>query len=470
MTRLIAASLICGLLAGCAPSYAPEVPASDSGLRRTLGILSGRDPAQPRVLRILFYGQSISTRAWTDMAAAELQRRFPNTDLVVENRAIGGFAADLLERTVARDVTEFYPDLIVFHVYGNHRAYERIIRTMRARTAAEIVVQTDHVTTPVEPVCDEGLHLAWSPPPGCHGHVWFRQNVWEQHMSSVVIPGYARRYGLALEDRRPIWNAYLRRHDLVPNDLLADGLHPNALGWRLMAKLWVTYMQRQVFAYRGERSTLVRSYRVGDADGRPLAIVGNRVELIADAPLDGGVQALVDGHSPTAANGCWQNSRTTSVPGVPEWPMVKQVDTADGVHRADRWTARITAIGPDGKTGTFALSSARGGPDGTGRLEQDFTSPSGAIRIAAKDWVIPMAYEAHGVALSIGFQVQWERRFVCRDQPVVDLQGRRIQTRHVVATGMTNGPHRIVLRLTPEARAHIREIRVYRPPLKEAAA
>jgi len=46
---------------------------------------------------------------------------FDGRDLV-----LGGFDASKL---AARDMQEFYPDLIVFHVHGDHRAYERIIRS-----------------------------------------------------------------------------------------------------------------------------------------------------------------------------------------------------------------------------------------------------------------------------------------------------------------------------------------------------
>ena len=44
--------------------------------------------------------------------------------------------SDGTERTVERDISDFYPDLIILHVYGDHRAYERIVQIMRSRSAA----------------------------------------------------------------------------------------------------------------------------------------------------------------------------------------------------------------------------------------------------------------------------------------------------------------------------------------------
>jgi hypothetical protein len=44
---------------------------------------------------------------------------------------------------------------------------------------------------------------------------------------------------------------------------------------------------------------------------------GNRVEIVGSGPLDGRVTARIDGLEPTAINGCWQTSRTTSLDNVP---------------------------------------------------------------------------------------------------------------------------------------------------------
>ena len=235
------------LVGGCrlGPAQTPTPPDPAQAIARSLAIIRDATPAHPRVLKILFYGQSISTPKWTDQAMATLRARYPDVAFDYRNLALGGWSAKYLSRAAARDLAEAYPDLIVFHVYGDHRAYERIMRLMRAETTADVVLQTDHVIGPVEPVCDAGLHLHWSPAPGCQGHVWFKQRDWSVFMSRVWIPTMAQRYDMAMEPRTQEWQAYLGAHQLAPLALIHDIPHPNAQGWTVMADLFTSWLERQ---------------------------------------------------------------------------------------------------------------------------------------------------------------------------------------------------------------------------------
>ena len=477
MSRLGARTIRCGLgiaavavaLAGCA--RAPKPPEVQVGatpqaqLARSLGIIRGSTPERPAVLRVLFYGQSITSTRWTDPATAHLRATYPNTRFVVRNMAIGGFAAPLLERTVARDVAEFYPDLIVFHVYGDTAAYERIIRIMRSQTAAEITVQDNHVVDPVEPLCDEGLHLSLHPLPGCRGFLWMRQHSYEEDVSSRVLPALARQYGLALERRRTPWNAYLARHHLAPAALLADPPHPNPAGWQLMARLFDGWFDQVAAAWQGEPQRLVTDRPLPQGPVVRVGFTGNRIELIASEPMDGRVRALIDGKPPATFDGCWQTSRASVLPGVRDWPALRQVTIDPAFHRAERWTATITKLSPKQDDFTFRIVGARTGPDGEGHAGQDFVSPSGRIRIAAKDWVIPDGVALKQQSVPEGFRVTWDRHFVCGDQPAVPLTPGRVEVRHVIATGIPNAAHRLTLSGAPAARGAIGSLRTYRPPL-----
>ncbi len=128
------------------------VPAGRGGGRRPVGaersrtmrLLATSTPERRNTVRILFYGQSITEQKWSEQVAADLRRRFPHADLVVENRALGGFASQLLVKTAETDLYPFYPDLVVFHVFGAHDKYEDILRRTRERTTAEILQQNDH--------------------------------------------------------------------------------------------------------------------------------------------------------------------------------------------------------------------------------------------------------------------------------------------------------------------------------------
>ena len=115
-------------------------------IQRTMRLLAESTPEKRNTVRVLFYGQSITEQGWWNIVADDLRTRFPNANLVIENRALAGFASQMLVRTAETDLYLFQPDLLIFHVYGAHDKYEDIIRRTRERTCAEILIQTDHVT------------------------------------------------------------------------------------------------------------------------------------------------------------------------------------------------------------------------------------------------------------------------------------------------------------------------------------
>ena len=112
--------------------------------QRTMTLMQTSTPQDRHTVRILFYGQSIIGQRWHTMVIDDLKQRFPHTDFVVANKALGGFGSDYLVRTLHYDVIPFYPDLMVFHVYGPVDKYEEIIRQVRTRTTSEIIMQSDH--------------------------------------------------------------------------------------------------------------------------------------------------------------------------------------------------------------------------------------------------------------------------------------------------------------------------------------
>src|ERR1700733_6369680 len=144
-------------------------------LARTLEIIRTSTPANHKVLKVLFYGQSITRSGWHNAVVAHWREMYPNTVFVVENRALGGFASQILVRATEQDIAAFYPDLIIFHVYGDHRAYEKIIRLFRSRTAADVILQTDHGEVLPDPFCAEGLQLSLHHEAGCAGVFWVHQ-------------------------------------------------------------------------------------------------------------------------------------------------------------------------------------------------------------------------------------------------------------------------------------------------------
>ena len=104
------------------------------GVQRAMTLLATSTPQRRNHVRVLFYGQSITEQEWSKQVAQGLRKRFPDADLEIENRAIGGFAAQLLIRPAEHDLYPFYPDLVIFHVFGANQQYEQIIKSIRSRT------------------------------------------------------------------------------------------------------------------------------------------------------------------------------------------------------------------------------------------------------------------------------------------------------------------------------------------------
>ncbi len=105
--------------------YPPPRPAADASsygrhIQRSMTLMAASTPQKRNTVRILYYGQSITGQRWSDRVDAWLRKTYPNTDFVTANLALGGFASRLLVRTAEYDVIPFYPDLLVFRVYGSH--------------------------------------------------------------------------------------------------------------------------------------------------------------------------------------------------------------------------------------------------------------------------------------------------------------------------------------------------------------
>ena len=210
------------------PSWQPD-PQQREHLRRSLTLLSASTPADRKTVRVLFYGQSITQQGWWKEVERYLRSTYSNANLIVENRAIGGHAAQLLVKTAEADLYPFQPDLLIFHVYGSHIEYENIIRRVRERTCADILLQTDHLTT------DASLTEETDP-------AKLTPKQWDPWMNHVFLPATAAKYGACRADIHELWKAYLATNHLKAADLLRDGVHLNPHGEWLMAELLKAYL------------------------------------------------------------------------------------------------------------------------------------------------------------------------------------------------------------------------------------
>ena len=444
LEAVAALTLVCvAAMAGGFPKPRAPRDASRYGqhLQRTMTLLATSTPQRRHTVRILFYGQSITVQEWWKAVEADLRRRFPHADIVCENRALGGFASQLLVRTAEYDLYPFYPDLLIFHVYGHHVRYEDIIRRTRQRTTAEILIQTDHVTKQVE-------------------------ERWTKMMNYTFLPRYATKYGCQLAHVRESWKQYLKDHGLKPQQLLRDGAHLNEHGELLMAEL-----VSQELVYRPDLPQdswrgMVRTCVVGEdvkweGDTLTLEFEGNRVDALA-APGGGGpTRVRIDGKRPSELPELYYHARPSGTAGV-GWPAIKRIAWQKPLVVED-WTATFSHFNDKQDEFTFTVAGSKTGPDGRGTAKERFVSTSGRVVIEPDDWVFEYCRRVSKKRTPDGFKVRWKVRplFVDVFEPprVADPSREHAVT---LAQGLTNARHRLEL----VGKTTLRAIRVYRPPVE----
>ncbi len=455
---IVTVSVLCvsGFAAQAYPPPAPPATPSSLGahIQRTMALIASSSPQHRSTVRILFYGQSITKQAWSRAVAADLRARFPNTNFVIKNRAIGGCAAQCLIAPAEHDLYPFYPDLLIFHVYGSQLAYEKIIRKARATTTAEVLLLTDHYTG---------------------------SSAWSDQMSDGFIPQFARRYHCGLVDIRHPWLRYLHDHASLPSQLLADGIHLNAQGNFLMAELVKRYLIYQP-SQPTDPDGLVKTYLLGKDlafhNGRlTLPFVGNRIDVIASAAKLTGASGSIrlDGRKPSAfpelysitrPNGQFAADWMESPPTGKDWPWevgaLMRVRARTKLQVED-WTVTITHF----RSNTdfdFTVTGSVTGADGSGAYtDNPFVSRSGRVVIDQSAWWLTSLTK---VALTNGFQIRWSivPNFVDIYSPRHNPDPTLEQTT-TLAQGLTNRRHTLELRSSDGHPLPIQALRVYHPLL-----
>jgi hypothetical protein len=408
-------------------------------------LLATSTPRRRKTVRVLFYGQSITQGAWWQEVADDLLKRFPNADLRIENRAIGGFAADLLGRTVKYDVLPYYPDLVIFHDYGGEPEYEAIVKLIRSQTTAEMLLMDDMESSPEKP---------GDPEPAVRRQRWH-----DAH--SVWLRGIADKYGCEFASIREPWKNLVRSENLMPLDVTTDGTHPNERGNHFMASLVSPYLQ---YDPRSKPVEVTKEYPATWKRSRlKLAFEGNRVDLIPKRGGDDGkpAQILIDGRPPSSFAEAYAFTRPSNMHGA--WfPAILKFGPG-AVPLIEDWKLTVTEVGPDDSF-RYRIEGTRTGPDGEGSSAEDFVSRSGRIRIGKADWSTAYAFAISKQKVRVGFEVRWrvEPRFL--DAYVrPDMPDGSLEYAVTAIQGISNGKH--TLEIVGEA--PIEEVRVYRPPVSD---
>ena len=426
-----------------------------ANIQRTMTLLDEATPSRHNTVRVLFYGQSITAGQWSKIVAEDLKKRYPNADLVIENHAIGGFSAPALIHTCEYDLYPHYPDLLIFHVYDNPGLvkFDEIIRRVRSRTTAEILLATHH---------DVG-----------------RKTDYE---GSESIRQIAVKYQCGLVDIERHWKETLAKAGTTPQDYLADSVHHNQKGAELYAQLVNAFLVRNPALSNELGCGWIKEIPASDAgavkrlpDGSlELPFSGNRIDVSALPAAGAGPLAdvLIDGRKPSTYPEAYTPTRPSSAPFV-WWPAFKILGHEQPLVAED-WTLRVIESTPDGKTFRFRATGSVTGYDGEGTNTARFVSKSGRVVISPEDgnWMVAGALEycskKKPVQMPTDFPVTWQvvPRFVDRLE-FAAAESAGVERSVTLIQGVANGPH--TLRLVPAAGGtlKLKGFRVYRPPLAQ---
>lgn len=421
-------------------------PEKGKHIARTMAALATSTAKERKPVRLLFYGQSITAQPWSHEIAKRLRKKYFCADLSYENRAIGGFTAERLIKTAKQDLYPYYPDLIIFHVYGGMGGeWEAIIREIRKTTTAEILVFTHH--------------------PSHQGNKWVENN---DDKGSQMIKEIANKYDCELVDVREEWQRHLKENNLQIKEMLRDDIHLNDRGCELMADLIWSHLQYNP-AFENPHADWIKRIPVKPAADGSITVefTGNRIDIVADVPVEnmGTARLLIDGEPPSANPNAYTFTRPSVAPGA-WWPAIYTIGSEHPMPQAETWTLTVTDVPEEGPF-TFTVSGSKTGPDGTGNSAERFVSNSKRIVVEPGDWGIDAAEKYTKKKCPVGFTVKWQVEPMFTDTYVPPKNvDPALTTSTRVTQLIENGPHRLEIIPNGDGSVPVSAIIVYEPPLK----
>ncbi|GEM_PF-313588 len=420
---------------------------------RTINLLKTSTPEDPKKVKILVYGQSISEQAWWLRVKKHVEEKYPDADIIMENKSIGGFAAQLLYKTVEMDVSSFYPDLVLLHIYGDNRYYDSVLYTIRSRTATEVAIMTDHFT---------GEHK------------------WSDTMSYHILPALAEKYKCDIINIRDGWKEYLNLNNLKPSALLKDGVHLNDYGNIIMSEL-----VKPLFNYRpqyipdpfklsttvsGEQLKFKGNKLVIDLEGnRALAVFDGNSKRNGDS-----IKVMVDNRSPYSFPGSWYLTRPYDEKGR-KWPwelpaMIRIRNSVPWIE--EEWSCTFGTLEKPYSDFSFSIRGSVTGNDGEGSSARDFSSVSGRIIIksgdaeSGGDWHLMRSYRVTKAALISGETVKWKAYPIGKEYLSATSAEKDFPYDQIVFQGIPNEKHQLVLERSGKNTARLKEVIIYKPYFK----
>ncbi len=345
-------------------------PSLGARLPRTMRLLTESSPANRHPVTIVFYGQSITAQHWWWSVARELRERFPHADLRVMNRSIGGHTMPVLLQTAEADLFPEYPDLVVLRAYEMYKdgSLETMVRNLRSRTTAEILLMNHHVS----------------------GHDY-------RLADNRAVREIGAAYGCEVAEVSDQWGHYLAQYGLRDDALRSDGVHLNAAGCELMAQLVARHFQYvPAFSNHWSETVATLPVRPGRRGRIRMVFEGNRVDLVAGAlpagEKAGAARILIDGRPPSQIPELYAFTRVQSLhPGYWSIPYLRKVGS-EAPRVEEEWTCRVIEahagkdVPREEAFFRFEVEGTVTGKDGVGENRNRFVSDSGRVVIEPESW------------------------------------------------------------------------------------
>lgn len=411
-----------------------------SRIQRTMKAMEESTAENPARINVLFYGQSIVAQAWTKLVEEELVRRYPTVKFNFVKKAIGGFESPLLRRTAETDVYPEYPDLLFFHVYGSLKYYEEIVAKVKTRTTADVILWSSHVKVGEDP----------------------REMLKFRDERTRGIEAIAKKWGCMYIDLNRKWCEYLIATDTPVKDMLRDVIHLNEKAFPLYANSILDDIVRIPGLSGDERhSGVISEISLDDPSvkrlpggGYEVSFDGNRLVAVSDGTGSASdkVEVFLDGRPLADEAGEYYSTRVTC---WPMWmPAIVHVDLGDKPLQEDWVLTFIEGTNPDGQVLHYKVRGSKTGEDGEGWSTNDFTSVSGRIKIAKRDWRMPWCVKTTNDQLKKAGKPELDilhgRELRWAVKPTYDwpYPKKAAGGQVVLAQGCANGQH--VLRILPK--------------------
>jgi len=327
--------------------------------------------------------------------------------------------------------------LLFFHVYGPMDKYEEIIRRVRERTTAEIVIWTSHLNKDDATEFKKGKDVV-------------------NDERSNGIRNVARKYNCMMIDLRAKWCEHVTENKIDATSLLRDNVHLNNDGVALYAK----FIDEEIMRVPGLGDNATRSGTIEtiaidspavtkNADGSlTLKFSGNRVVAVSDGTgvPQSRARILLDGKPMDQQKELWAITRPGKGPEI--WqPAIMNIGFEQPLLE-EEWTLTcLSDSNRDGKNIHFKLQGSITGDDGEGWSTERFISNSKRATIDPSDWRMDWILEYRKIELPEGFEVTW------RSYPLFTsiYTPQPAETRTMLMQGCANMEH--TLTIIPEGGA-----------------